>query len=65
LYLAEEVALLGFLLRFYSPMTLALFLAHGALQIGRMLFEENLLRQSFTDYDDYARSTPRLIPFVW
>lgn len=65
LYLAEEVALLGFLLRFFSPMMLALFVAHGALQIGRMLFEENLLRHAFPDYDDYARSTSRLIPFVW
>ena len=65
LYLAEEVALLGFLLKFYSPVTLALFVAHGALQVGRILFEENLLRRTFPDYDDYARSTSRLIPYVW
>jgi len=65
LYLAEEVALLGFLLRFYSPVVLAIFVAHGGLQIGRILFEENLLRHAFPDYEDYARSTPRLIPFVW
>jgi protein-S-isoprenylcysteine O-methyltransferase Ste14 len=65
LYLVEEIALLGTLLQYYSPLTLALFLAHGALQVRRMLYEENLLRQTFPDYDDYARSTSRLIPYVW
>ena len=65
LYLAEELALLSCLLRFFSPVTLALFLVHGALQIARMIFEENLLRSAFPDYDEYARSTSRLIPHVW
>jgi protein-S-isoprenylcysteine O-methyltransferase Ste14 len=65
MYLAEEVALLGCLLRFFSPQTLALFLAHCALQIARILFEEKLLRRAFPDYREYARSTSRLIPYVW
>jgi protein-S-isoprenylcysteine O-methyltransferase Ste14 len=65
LYLVEEVALLGTLLQYYSPLMLALFLAHGAVQVRRMLYEESLLRQTFPDYDDYARSTSRLIPYVW
>jgi Isoprenylcysteine carboxyl methyltransferase (ICMT) family len=65
LYLAEEVALLSCLLRFFSPVTLALFLVHGALQIARIRFEENLLRSAFPDYEEYARSTSRLIPHVW
>jgi protein-S-isoprenylcysteine O-methyltransferase Ste14 len=65
LYLAEEVALLGCLLRFFSPLSLALFLAHCVLQIARILFEENLLRHTFPDYAEYARSTSRLIPYVW
>jgi protein-S-isoprenylcysteine O-methyltransferase Ste14 len=65
LYLAEEVALLGTLLQFYSPVTLALLLAHGALQLRRVFYEENILRRTFPDYDDYARSTARLIPYVW
>ncbi len=37
LYLAEEVALLGCLLRFFSPLTLAVFMAHCALQTARIL----------------------------
>ena len=65
LYFAEEVALLGILLQYYTPVTLALFLAHGALQVCRIHYEENLLRRTFSDYDDYARSTSRLIPHIW
>jgi Flp pilus assembly pilin Flp len=53
LYLAEEVAILGTLLQYYSPLTLA----HCVLQIGRIFYEENLLRHCFADYADYAQST--------
>jgi protein-S-isoprenylcysteine O-methyltransferase Ste14 len=65
LYFAEELAILGVLLQYYSPATLFLFLTHGALQIGRIFYEESLLRRTFADYDDYARSTSRLIPYIW
>ncbi len=65
LYLAEEVALFGVLLQYFSPLLLILFLAHGGLQIRRILYEENLLRLTFPDYEGYAKSTSRLIPHVW
>jgi protein-S-isoprenylcysteine O-methyltransferase Ste14 len=65
LYLAEEIALLGSLLQFYSLVTLIMILVHGALQVGRIFYEESLLRRTFPDYESYARSTSRLIPFVW
>jgi protein-S-isoprenylcysteine O-methyltransferase Ste14 len=65
LYLVEEVALLGTVLQVLSPLTLALFIAHGVLQIRRMFYEEAILRRTFPDFDVYARSTPRLIPYVW
>jgi protein-S-isoprenylcysteine O-methyltransferase Ste14 len=65
LYLAEEVAILGMLLPFLSVATLLLFLAHCALQVGRIFYEENLLRRTFPEYDGYARSTARLIPYLW
>jgi protein-S-isoprenylcysteine O-methyltransferase Ste14 len=29
------------------------------------LYEENLLRLTFPDYEGYAKSTSRLIPHVW
>lgn len=65
LYLVEEIALLGTLVRLYSPVVLALFLVHGALQVCRMLYEDNLLADTFPDYGDYAKSTSRLIPHIW
>jgi protein-S-isoprenylcysteine O-methyltransferase Ste14 len=65
LYLAEEIALLGILLQVYSLATLTLFLAHGALQVIRIFYEETLLRRTFPNYEDYTRSTARLIPYVW
>lgn len=65
LYLAEEIAILGALLQYYSSVTLLLFLVHAALQVGRIFYEENLLRRTISDYHDYARSTFRLIPYVW
>jgi protein-S-isoprenylcysteine O-methyltransferase Ste14 len=65
LYLVEEIALLGMLVGFFSPLTLAMFLAQGAIQVRRIFYEEALLRRTFPDFDDYARSTSRLIPHVW
>ena len=65
LYLAEEVAILGALLQYYSMVTLLLFLVHAVLQVGRIFYEEDLLRRTISDYDDYARSTFRLVPYVW
>jgi protein-S-isoprenylcysteine O-methyltransferase Ste14 len=65
LYLAEEVALLGTLLQFYSLVALVVLLAHAALQVRRIFYEESLLRDIFPDYEGYARATSRLIPYVW
>jgi protein-S-isoprenylcysteine O-methyltransferase Ste14 len=65
LYLAEEIALFGMLLQFWSLATVVVLLVHGVLQVRRIFYEESLLRHSFADYGDYARSTSHLIPFVW
>jgi protein-S-isoprenylcysteine O-methyltransferase Ste14 len=65
LYLAEEIAVVGILLQFYSIAAFLLLLVHCGLQVGRILYEENLLRQTFPDYDEYARTTSRLVPHVW
>ena len=65
LYLAEEIAILGALLQYYSPLTLALFSIHCVLQVRRIFYEENLLKDTFADYEDYAKTTFRLVPYVW
>lgn len=56
---------MGALLQYYSAFGLLLFLGRGVLQVRRIFYEENLLRRTFADYDDYATSTFRLIPYVW
>lgn len=65
LYLVEQVAQLGYLVLFFSPLAVAVFIAVGALQISRISYEEKLLRNTFPNYNEYARSTPRLIPYLW
>lgn len=65
LYLAEEIAILGVVLQYYSVLTLLLFLVHGVLQVWRIYYEEKLLRSTFADYDDYAKSTFRMVPYIW
>jgi protein-S-isoprenylcysteine O-methyltransferase Ste14 len=65
LYLAEEIAILGALLQYYSPVTLLLLLAHLVLQVRRIFYEEKLLKYTFADYEDYAKTTFRLVPYVW
>ena len=44
-----------------STVILLLFVA---VQFGRTVCEERLLRANLPEYDDYARSTRRLIPFI-
>ena len=35
-----------------------------AMLLLRMLFEETLVRQRYPEYDDYARRTKRVIPYL-
>lgn len=65
LYLAEEIAILGVLLQYFCLVTLLIFLVHGVLQVRRVFYEEKLLQSVFIDYHDYARSTFRMIPYIW
>jgi protein-S-isoprenylcysteine O-methyltransferase Ste14 len=65
LYLAEEIAVLGAVLQYLSPLTAAVFVVHCILQVRRMLYEESLLRSRLPDYAAYAASSARVIPYVW
>lgn len=42
----------------------ALGLVATAMLFLRMVFEETLVRQTYPEYDDYARRTKRVIPFL-
>jgi protein-S-isoprenylcysteine O-methyltransferase Ste14 len=65
LYVAEEIAVIGVLLRCSWYAALPFLALHLGLQIRRMNYEESLLRAVFPDYEAYARRTARLIPGVW
>lgn len=47
-----------------SPLGVALGLAATAMLALRIVFEERLVRQRYPEYDDYARRTKRVIPFI-
>lgn len=48
-----------------SPLSVALGLAATAMLALRITFEERLVRQRYPEYDDYARRTKRVIPFIF
>jgi protein-S-isoprenylcysteine O-methyltransferase Ste14 len=47
-----------------SVLSVALGLVATAMLCLRMIFEETLVRQRYPEYDEYARRTRRVIPFV-
>src|SRR5215467_4239233 len=65
LYLAEEIAVLGVVLRNLTPLTAALLVLHIGVQICRIYYEEDLLRRNCPEYSSYETSRWRVIPYVW
>jgi protein-S-isoprenylcysteine O-methyltransferase Ste14 len=65
LYLAEQIAALGLMLKFQQPWSLLIVLANFAAQFPRMHYEEQILSKAFTAYRDYSERTRRLIPGVY
>jgi protein-S-isoprenylcysteine O-methyltransferase Ste14 len=62
LYAAETVMILGVILSHGSALAFGVGLVWLLLQIRRAQFEESILRQTFPEYEDYARRVPMLIP---
>ena len=65
LYLAEEIAVLGVVLRNPTPLTAVLLVLHIGVQVCRIHYEEDLLRRNCPEYSSYEASRWRLIPYVW
>lgn len=65
LYLAEEIAMLGTALQFFSFFTVLIFAIHLLVQIQRMKNEEAVLMQVYPGYLAYLQRTARLIPGVY
>jgi protein-S-isoprenylcysteine O-methyltransferase Ste14 len=65
LYLGEEIALLGVVLLYSSPLAFLLFAVQFAFQLQRMKNEEDVLKASFPQYAAYRRRTARLLPGIY
>ena len=57
--------IIGLALPFASIWVLLWLMVHFGLQFQRMRNEERVLRGAFSDYDDYASRTARLIPGLY
>jgi len=65
LYLSEEIAILGVVLQYLTPVTVTVLVLHIGVQVCRILYEEDLLRRNCPEYSSYEASRSRLIPYVW
>jgi protein-S-isoprenylcysteine O-methyltransferase Ste14 len=65
LYLAEEIAILGVVLQYLTPVTVIVFVLHIGVQVCRIIYEEDLLRRNCPEYSGYEASRWRLIPCIW
>lgn len=65
LYLAEEIAVLGFCLQFRNWLAAPILIVHLYFQIRRMDWEEGILAKAFPGYAGYKRRTCRLLPGLY
>jgi protein-S-isoprenylcysteine O-methyltransferase Ste14 len=65
LYLSEEITIVGAVLQYLTPVTVMVLVTHIAVQVSRILYEEDLLRRNCPEYAGYEASRWRLIPYVW
>jgi protein-S-isoprenylcysteine O-methyltransferase Ste14 len=49
----------------WSRANALLGLVAAAMLVVKIICEEKLLREAYVEYNDYARKTPRLIPFLF
>ena len=64
LYLTEGMTVVGIIITNWSLPALALGVVQFAFQFRRMHHEEQILRQTFPEYEDYAKRVPMFIPRV-
>ena len=65
LYFSEQIAILGVVLQYLTPVTVIVFVLHIGVQVCRILYEEDLLRRNCPEYSTYEASRWRLIAYVW
>ena len=65
LYLAEELAIVGLSMQFFSLSTAFVLAVQIAFQLRRMHNEEAVLAESFPEYAAYRQRTARLLPGIY
>jgi protein-S-isoprenylcysteine O-methyltransferase Ste14 len=65
LYLAEELAIIGLSMQFFSWATVLVLAVQIAFQLRRMHNEETILAESFPEYAAYRQRTARLLPGIY
>ena len=65
LYLAEEVAIFGIFIQFFSIWTTMIFALQLAFQLRRVHNEEAILAEILPEYAGYRNKTSRLIPGIY
>ncbi|MBV9572111.1 MAG: isoprenylcysteine carboxylmethyltransferase family protein [Alphaproteobacteria bacterium] len=65
LYVAEEIAIFGVAIQYFSAAAVAILICQIACQFYRMGREEDVLSDTFPEYSAYKAHTARLIPGVY
>ena len=65
LYIAEELAIIGISMQFFSLSSAFVLAVHIAFQLRRMHNEEAVLAETFPEYAAYQQRTARLLPGVY
>jgi protein-S-isoprenylcysteine O-methyltransferase Ste14 len=65
LYLAEELAIIGISMQFFSLSTALVLAVQIAFQLRRMYNEEAVLAETFPEYAAYQQRTARLLPGIY
>jgi len=65
MYLSTLICLFPLIIDFYSLTRLLLFFALVIILIVKLNFEERMLIKQFSKYEEYKKTTWRLIPFIY
>ena len=65
LYLAEELAIIGLSMQFFSAATAFVLAVQIVFQLRRMHNEETVLAETFPEYAAYQEKTARLLPGIY
>ena len=65
LYLAEEIAVIGVAMQFFSPWTALILAVQIGSQLRRMRNEEVILTETFPEYLAYRARTARILPGIY